>query len=139
MFAAGGCVERMTTPTGTAPAEAPARGAMVGEDCWFSRISQFCGRPILRAPRSAVSKLGLGCTVVIETAGMLAALAPAVAGEAGTTAPFFLFSAAHWPFFAPSAISFASYARTPPACFRTLTNCALLPEYFWLGQSLISV
>src|SRR5215831_10736989 len=108
---------------------------MVAEDCWFSRTSQFCGRAILRPPRSAVWKLGLGCTAEIETGGMLAG--PAVLGASGNTAPFFLFSAVHWPLFAPSAISFAVYDRTPVACFRTLANCALSPEYCLLGQSLI--
>src|SRR5215470_4443542 len=111
MFAAGGRVERMTTPYATAPAENPARGAMVAEDCWFSRTSQFWGRAILRPPRSAIWKFGLGCTAEIGTAGKLAAPpgAAAVAGASGNTAPFFLFSAVHRPFFAPAAISFASY------------------------------
>src|SRR6516164_3062330 len=129
----------MTTPYATAPAETPARGAMVAEDCWFSRISQFCGREIIRPPRSAVWKSRLGFTAEIETVGTLAAPGPVVAGASANTAPFFLFSAAHWPFFAPSAISFASYTRTEVACFRTPANCALSPEYRWLGQSLISV
>src|SRR5262245_25574040 len=81
MLAAGGRVERMTTPYATAPAETPARGAMVAEDCWFSRTSQFCGRAILRPPRSAIWKLRLGCTAEMDTEGMLAAFGPAVAGE----------------------------------------------------------
>src|SRR5262249_55406111 len=119
MFAAGGRAERMTTPYATAPPETPARGAMVAEDCWFSRTSQFCGRAIFRAPRSAVWRVALGCTAEIETAGILAGAPAAGVGASGNTAPFFLFSAVHWPLFAPSAISFASYARTPAACFRT--------------------
>ena len=63
--------------------------------------------------------------------------AAAVAGASGNTTPFFLFSAVHRPFFAPAAISFASYAWTPVACFRTLANSSLSLEYCWLGQSLI--
>src|SRR5436309_3216875 len=103
MFAAGARCARMTTPYATAPPETPARGAIVAEDSRFSITSQFCGRAILRPPRSAIWKFGLGCTAKIETAGMLAAPAgaAAVAGASGNTAPFFLFSAVHRPFFPP--------------------------------------
>src|SRR5213594_1468300 len=139
MFAAGAPCKRMTTPYAAAPPETPARGAIVAEDSRFSITSQFCGRAILRPPRSAIWKFGLGCTAEIETAGMLAAPAgaAAVAGASGNTAPFFLFSAVHRPLFAPAAISFASYACTAVACFRTSANWALSLEYCLLGQSLI--
>src|SRR5215470_18008049 len=99
---------------------------MVADDCWFSRISQFCGRAILRPPRSAATKFGLGSTEDIETGDKLpvplAGCPAVVRGASGNTAPFFLFSAVHSPLLAPSAISFALYARTSAACFRTLAN-----------------
>src|SRR5438094_10151817 len=97
--------------------------------------SQFCGRAILRPPRSAILKFGLGWTAELGTAGKLAAPpgAAAVAGASGNTAPFFLFSSVHRPFFAPAAISLASYAWTPVACFRTSANWSLSLEYCWVG------
>src|SRR5262245_64707265 len=98
MFAEGRRVEPMTTPYATAPPEAPGRGAMVAEVCLFSMTSQFCGRAILRpAARSTVWKLELGNTEESETAGMLPAPGFVVEGASGNTAPFFLFSAVHWP------------------------------------------
>src|SRR5262249_39885831 len=111
MFAAGARCNRITTPYAPAPPETRARGAIVAEDSRFSIPSQFWGRAILRPPRSAIWKFGLGCTAEIGTAGKLAAPpgAAAVAGASGNTAPFFLFSAVHRPVFAPAPISFASY------------------------------
>src|ERR1700682_6453273 len=137
---AGARPVRITTPHATAAPETPARGPMVAEEPCPPITLQFAGQPIGKAPRSTVWNVGLGCTWFKETGGMLAELAEAaaVAGASGKTAPFFRFSCAHWPLFAPAAISCASYTRMVAASLRTLANSALFPVYCREGQPLIS-
>src|SRR3984893_5063794 len=128
---AGARPVRITTPYATAPSETPARGPMVAEEPCPPITLQFSGQPICKAPRSTVWNVGLGCTWFKETGGMLAELAEAaaVAGASGKTAPFFRFSCAYWPLFAPCRDLLRVVHSMVAASLRTLANSALFPVY----------